>query len=79
VARGEVQLGFQQVSEILPVEGATFAGEIPADLQLVTTFSAGVTERAMNAVDAQALVDFLASEAVAGVIASTGLMPVVWE
>ena len=41
VARGEVEIGFQQVSEILSIEGAAYAGPIPDDYQRVTTFSTG--------------------------------------
>ena len=41
VARGEIEIGFQQVSEILSIEGAAYAGPIPEEYQRVTTFSAG--------------------------------------
>ena len=77
VARGEVQIGFQQISEILPIEGIDYVGPIPQDVQKVTTFSAGITTRAENPVDAQTLIDFLSSTAVADTIASTGLEPMV--
>ena len=42
VARGEVAIGFQQVSEILSIPGAAYAGPLPAEYQRVTTFSAGI-------------------------------------
>ena len=77
VARGEVQIGFQQISEILPIEGIDYVGPIPKEVQKVTTFSAGITTRAENPTDAQALIDFLSSAAVADTISSTGLEPVV--
>ena len=77
VARGDVQIGFQQISEILPVAGIDYVGPIPQDVQKVTTFSAGVTTRAENSVDAQTLIDFLSSSAVADTISITGLEPVV--
>jgi molybdate transport system substrate-binding protein len=77
VARGEVEIGFQQISAILPVEGADFAGTIPDELQEVAFFSAGIMQDAENPRDAQRLLEFLASAAVAGVIESTGLGPVV--
>ncbi|MCH8247983.1 MAG: substrate-binding domain-containing protein [Proteobacteria bacterium] len=76
VARGEVQIGFQQISEILPIEGIDYVGPIPKDVQKVTTFSAGITMRAENSADAQRLIDFLSSPEVADTIASTGLEPV---
>jgi molybdate transport system substrate-binding protein len=79
VARGEVQLGFQQISEILPIEGVDLVGPIPSAVQKVSTFSAGVTTRAENSEDAQALIDYLSSIEVAGIITDTGLEPVVLE
>jgi molybdate transport system substrate-binding protein len=79
VARGEVQLGFQQISEILPIEGVDLVGPIPSAVQKVSTFSAGITTRAENPADAQALIDYLSSIEVAGTITDTGLEPVVLE
>jgi molybdate transport system substrate-binding protein len=79
VARGEVEIGFQQISEILPIVGADYVGPIPVELQRVTTFSAGITARAVNLDNAQRFVEFLSSEAVAATIAATGLVPVVTE
>jgi len=77
VARGEVEIGFQQISEILPIDGIDYVGPIPEDVQKVTTFSTGITTRAENPADAQTLIDFLSSAAVASTISSTGLEPVV--
>ncbi len=77
VARGEVEIGFQQVSEILPIEGVDFVGPIPDDVQKITTFSAGITQRAQNLSGARSLIEFLSSEEVAETIAATGLIPVV--
>ena len=75
VARGEVEIGFQQVSEILSIEGAAYAGPIPEEYQLVTTFSAGVTAEALNPSGGQRLIDFLASPVAAPTIAASGLQP----
>lgn len=79
VARGDVEIGFQQISEILPIEGADYVGPIPTELQKVSTFSAGITERSGNPEDARRFIEFLSSEAVASAISATGLVPVVWE
>ena len=79
VARGELEIGFQQVSEILSIEGAAFVGPIPDEYQRVTTFSAGVTADAENPDGAQRLIDFLASPEAAPTIAETGLEPVAMD
>ena len=76
VARGDVQIGFQQISEILPIEGAQFVGPIPDEYQKVTTFSIGITTRAANAEDGRRLIDYLSSADVADIVAATGLEPV---
>jgi molybdate transport system substrate-binding protein len=79
VARGEVEIGFQQISAILPIEGADFAGTIPDEFQQPSTFSAGIMEKSENSQIAQRLIEFLSSDAVGAIIESTGLRPVVWE
>ncbi len=43
VARGEAEIGFQQVSELLPVPGINYVGPLPPEVQKVAVFSAGVT------------------------------------
>jgi molybdate transport system substrate-binding protein len=77
VARGDAEIGFQQVSAILPVEGADYVGTIPDELQEVAFFSAGIMESAANPSDAESLLAYLSSEAAASIIESTGLTPVV--
>lgn len=79
VARGELEIGFQQVSEILSIEGAAYVGPIPDEYQRVTTFSAGVTTAAENPEGAQRLIAFLSSVEAARTIAETGLEPVAVE
>ena len=76
VARGELAIGFQQVSEILSIEGAAYVGPIPAEYQRITTFSAGIATDAENSGGARRLIDFLASPEAAPTIAETGLEPV---
>ncbi len=75
VARGEAEIGFQQVSELLPIEGITYVGTIPAEVQKVTMFSAGVTTRARSLDAAEALLEHLSSPESASVIARTGMKP----
>ena len=76
VARGEIEIGFQQVSEILSIEGAAYAGPLPAEYQRVTTFSAGIAADAGNPDGGQRLISFLSSGEAAATIAETGLEPV---
>ena len=75
VARGEVEIGFQQISEILPIEGVDFVGPIPDEFQKVSTYAAGLTTRAQNPEGARDLLEFLSSQDAAAVIAATGLVP----
>lgn len=63
VARGEVALGFQQLSELLHVQGITVAGPLPAAIQIVTTFSAGVPVGTARAEEVRDLLDFMTSPA----------------
>lgn len=76
VARGEAELGFQQISELLPVPGTDFVGPIPAEVQLVTVFSAGIATGAKEPDAARALVRFFTTAAAAPTIAKTGLEPI---
>ena len=75
VARGEAELGFQQVAEILPVPGITFAGRLPAEVQKTTVFSAGIAAKARHPDAGRALVAFMASPAAATVMHRMGLDP----
>ena len=62
VARGDVEIGFQARSEILPIEGADYAGPIPNDIQRVATIVVVMTDHMENPEHAHRLVDFLSSE-----------------
>ena len=42
MARGEAEIGFQQVSELLPVAGIDFVGPLPPEIQEFTVFAAGI-------------------------------------
>jgi molybdate transport system substrate-binding protein len=61
VARGEVELGFQQSSELMHVAGIDVLGPLPAEIQALTTFSAAVCTASRCRAEAKALLDFLAS------------------
>ena len=76
VARGEAELGFQQTSELLPVPGIDYVGPLPAAVQRVSVFSAGVAVHSGNRAAAEALIRFLASSDAAAAVAPTGLEPV---
>src|SRR6185503_7917871 len=68
VARGEVEIGFQQVSELLHVPGVTFVGTIPAALQPGNSFAGAITTGAQHPDAAVALLRFLSSPAAADTI-----------
>jgi molybdate transport system substrate-binding protein len=75
IARGEVEVGFQQISELLPVPGIDHITPLPPDLQLVSTFSAGVGANSPNKPVAESVIRFLASPDASAAIRSTGLEP----
>jgi molybdate transport system substrate-binding protein len=76
VARGDAELGLQQISELLPISGIEFVGPLPAEVQLVTIFSAAYVTNANNPSGAGALVRFLTSAASTPVFVKHGLEPV---
>ena len=75
VARGDVALGFQQISELKPVQGITLVGPLPAGVQKFTVFSAGVTTASHDKEAARALIRFLASPEAAAAITASGMEP----
>lgn len=75
VAKGEYELGFQQVSELLPVSGVDFAGKIPEQAQSVTTFAAGIPSNALHPEAGRKLIRYLASPAAQDAIRDSGLDP----
>ena len=76
VARGEAEIGFQQVSELIHVPGITFVGTLPAEVQPTTFFAGALTASVRQPEAARALIRFLASPEAAPVISKAGLMPV---
>ncbi|HEX3116476.1 MAG TPA: substrate-binding domain-containing protein [Bradyrhizobium sp.] len=75
VARGEAEIGFQQVAELIHVPGITFIGTIPAELQPTIFFAAALTSTVQQPEAASALIRFLASPEAAPVITRAGLTP----
>lgn len=75
VARGDAELGFQQLSELKPVAGIEIVGLLPEALQQVTPFSAAVVASSKHADAARSLIRFLASPAAADAIRQSGLEP----
>jgi molybdate transport system substrate-binding protein len=76
VARGEAEIGFQQISEIVGVPGAELVGPLPDEVQRVTVFSAGVLANARQPQAAAELIRFLASPEAIETVMSTGLDPI---
>lgn len=76
VARGEVEIGFQQVSELIHVAGVTYVGPIPAELQPGFTFAGAITSAAREPDAARALLRFLASPQADSTIVNSGLTPI---
>jgi molybdate transport system substrate-binding protein len=75
VARGEVEIGFQQVSELVHAPGVTLVGPIPAELQPGATFAGAVTTAARAPEAALALLRFLTAPEAVPTILKAGLAP----
>jgi molybdate transport system substrate-binding protein len=76
VARGEAEIALQQISELLPIPGIDFVGPLPAEIQKITVFSAGIATGAKEPDAARALIKFLASTEAALAIAKSALEPI---
>lgn len=76
VARGEAEIGFQQVSELIYVPGVSFVGTLPAEVQPGFSFAGALTRDVREPEAATALLSFLASAEAAPVILKAGLMPI---
>jgi molybdate transport system substrate-binding protein len=75
IANGEAELGIHQISEILPVKGATLVGPLPAEIQNYTVYAAGLGANAKESGAAKMLLDALSSPASAEVLKSKGMEP----
>ena len=75
VARGDAEIGFQQISELKPIKGIDLVGPLPPELQLYTVFSAGVLASSAQQPAARDLIQFLAAPEAASAISDSGMEP----
>jgi molybdate transport system substrate-binding protein len=75
IASGDAEIGFQQVSELTFFPGIDYVGPIPAELQLITVFSAGIPAGTKQADAAKALVSFVTAPAAAAIFKKHALDP----
>ena len=75
VADGEVEVGFQQMAELLPIAGIAILGLLPQDIQHVTTISAGISSQSSNKSEAAAFIRFLVEDQHFPVLKQNGLQP----
>jgi molybdate transport system substrate-binding protein len=76
VAHGDAEIGFQQISELLPVAGVDIVGPLPPELQKITVFAAGITTVSKEPDAGKALIKFLASPAASAAIVKSGMEPI---
>jgi molybdate transport system substrate-binding protein len=76
VAKGEAEIGFQQISELKPVAGIEIVGPVPAELQKITIFSAGIATVSKEPEAGKALIRFLGSPAAREEIVKSGMEPI---
>jgi molybdate transport system substrate-binding protein len=73
LVRKEVEIGIQQLPELMAVPGIDIIGPLPPDVQIMTVFSAGLSANAKNVEGAKALIDFLTTPKAAAVIKAKGM------
>jgi molybdate transport system substrate-binding protein len=75
LARGEVEIGLQQLSELLPIQGIAHITLLPPEVQKVTSVAAGVAATSPDKARARSVIEFLASAAAAQAVTDSGLEP----
>jgi molybdate transport system substrate-binding protein len=76
VAKGEADIGLQQIAELRPVSGIDIVGPLPDGLQKITVFSAGIATVSKEPDAGRALIKFLASPAARDAIVNSGMEPI---
>ena len=76
VARGEAEIGFQQITELKPIPGIELVGPLPGEVQKITIFSAGIVTGSKDPEAAKSLIKFLASPAATQAITASGMEPI---
>jgi molybdate transport system substrate-binding protein len=75
VARGEAEIGFQQMAELIHVSGVTLVGALPVEVQPMFSFAGVITKTAKEPEAARALLLFLSSREAAAAVTKAGLKP----
>ena len=75
VAQGEVELGFQQLSELINLDGITVLGPLPPAIQIITTFSAGICASSQQATAVRAMLADMNSPEAAAAKLRQGMEP----
>jgi len=73
LVRKEVEIGIQQLPELMAVPGIDIIGPLPPEVQIMTVFSAGLSANAKNVEGAHALIDFLTTPKAVAVIKAKGM------
>lgn len=75
VGRGQAEIGLQQVSEVLAIQGVDFVGAIPEEIQYITVYSAAIVASSAQVEASKELIAFLSSPRAAGAISKSGMEP----
>jgi len=78
VARGEAEIGIQQLCELAPVPGIDIVGPLPAQYQAVTHFAAGIPAGAADPKGAMAVMELLRSKSARSAMLASGMQPAAW-
>ncbi len=74
VARGDAEIGFQQISELRPIPGIAIVGPLPPEVQQVTIYAAGIANSSREPDAAKILISYLSSPSATATVVSSGLL-----